>query len=225
MPVQLSWPELPKFVETRRGSKSGIFLPQRAHPGDAGHDVRVYIESPPSRDEVEQLCQTLLDHLEDPLYWQKHMPTLDRKPVVRLEKDLPTRETLAEDLERLQQELQKPAVILEPGEAVVLPAGFAVALPQLPPPLAAVMKIVGRSGWAGKDRLCVTNSPGIIDCGYRDEVKIALENRSHSVQIIRSESRVGQALFELCLSFDPAEHVVDKLDPPSRGGFGSTDVR
>jgi dUTP pyrophosphatase len=197
---------LPVFEQCRPGSAPDVFIPQRAHEGDAGHDVRVYIDQPAWTPAVEELFSRYRIVPEGPA------PKLlvNREPVAQLE---------------LWEKRLRDAygVLLLPGQGTTLPLGFKVALPELSPPWAMTMKIVGRSGWAGVDRLCVANAPGIVDCRYREEVMISLENRSPVPQLILNEARVGQALFEVVLSFDPRQRQ-GRVGAGGRGGHGSTGV-
>jgi len=58
---------------------------------------------------------------------------------------------------------------IDPGEIVLLPTGFAVALPE-----GYELQVRPRSGLAVKHGVTIVNSPGTIDEDYRGEVKIAL---------------------------------------------------
>lgn len=233
MTVWMNIKDMPAFIETRSGSEPGIFLPKRAHPGDAGHDVRIFVEEAIQAAVVDQIAFELVQRATDASFWASNkVPLHNRKPIV--EENMNQYKTLESWVKYLTKSLDafrssmagKKAVVLVPGASVVLPAGFKVALPLLDDPETMVMKIVGRSGWAGVDRLCVTNSPGIIDARYRDEVFIALENRSPRVQILENEARVGQALFEIGLSLDTLNLVGQEKDflTLGRGGKGSTGV-
>ena len=63
------------------------------------------------------------------------------------------------------------AVHLEPGARGVVPTGIAVAIP---PGWAGL--VVPRSGLARRQGITLTNSPGLIDAGYRGEVQILVIN-------------------------------------------------
>src|SRR5919107_5730643 len=98
----------------------------------------------------------------------------------------------AEDVAQLQVRLLHPAAVpparsrpgdagydlraveafaLAPGERSVVPTGVALALP---PGVAGL--VVPRSGLAARHGLSVVNGPGLIDPGYRGEVKVVLVN-------------------------------------------------
>ena len=59
-------------------------------------------------------------------------------------------------------------VILEPGMPMIIPTGWSVEIPKKN----LEIQIRPRSGCALKDGLTVLNTPGTIDAGYRDEVKV-----------------------------------------------------
>jgi dUTP pyrophosphatase len=226
---------LPQFRLLRRGeSQEDIFLPRRAHDKDAGHDVRVFVEQVLSEEIVASIAAGLLSRAMDDGFWIGGSGTvlLNRKPIVPVE-PLVRRELgswsnwvayVCEKVDEFRELAGTRAVVLTPGASIILPTGFAVDLPVLEDPWTMVMKIVSRSGWGGKDRLCVTNAPGIIDCNYRNEVGVCLENRSRQTHIITHESRVAQALLEVGLSLDTEALYCfdDEQVEGERKGFGGT---
>jgi dUTP pyrophosphatase len=110
-------------------------------------------------------------------------------------------------------------------EAVTLPAGGGRALVPtgialaLPPGTAGFVQ--PRSGLALKHGVTVLNSPGLIDAGYRGEVRVLLVNTDpeHDYRV-----EVGDRIAQLVIhSVEPAEfRLVDQLPPSVRdiGGFG-----
>src|ERR1700678_2235049 len=60
-------------------------------------------------------------------------------------------------------------LILSPGDATLVPCGFALALPS-----GFEAQVRPRSGIATKFSVIIPNSPGTIDADYRGEVKVAL---------------------------------------------------
>jgi len=110
------------------------------------------------------------------------------------------------------------AAVLAPGERAAIGCGFAIALP---PDMAAL--VVPRSGLALKEGLTVLNSPGLIDAGYRGEIKVILVN--HDPTETRSVD-VGDRIAQLVLIQlpRPTFSEVDSLPASARGegGFGST---
>lgn len=109
-------------------------------------------------------------------------------------------------------------VTLKPGERAAVGTGLAIALP---PGTAGF--VVPRSGLAARHGLSMVNTPGLIDEGYRGEVRLLLINLdpSEPIHIARGE-RIAQLVVQR------VEHVavreVDELPGSARGegGFGST---
>jgi dUTP pyrophosphatase len=109
-------------------------------------------------------------------------------------------------------------LLIEPlGRAVV---GTGIAL-GLPPGLAALT--LPRSGLAARHGISIVNAPGLIDPGYRGEIRIILLNTDREEAFpVHAGDRVAQLLFlPLCdVSLRPAV----ELDTTQRGpqGFGSS---
>jgi dUTP pyrophosphatase len=111
-------------------------------------------------------------------------------------------------------------VTLAPGERTVVGTGISVAIPA-----GFVGLGVPRSGLAVRTGLSMVNTPGIIDSGYRGEIKIVLINHDlrENVEVKRGE-RIGQLVV-----MPVATVVIDEVSelPSSargEGGFGSTGV-
>ncbi|NLC68804.1 MAG: dUTP diphosphatase [Clostridiaceae bacterium] len=64
-------------------------------------------------------------------------------------------------------------VIIRPGETVIVPTGLKVAIPE-----GYEIQVRPRSGISLRTPLRITNSPGTIDSGYRDEIGIIVTNSS-----------------------------------------------
>ena len=108
-------------------------------------------------------------------------------------------------------------VILGPLERMVVPSGFAVALPE-----GTEMQIRARSGLSLKHGIAMANGVGTIDADYRGEVGVILINLSHEPFTIEPGMRIAQAVvarYEKILWQE-----VDALDETARGkgGYGST---
>jgi dUTP pyrophosphatase len=105
-------------------------------------------------------------------------------------------------------------VVVDPGERVVVGTGLAVAIP---PGHAGL--VVPRSGLAARHGLSVVNGPGLIDEGYRGEIKVILLNtdRQHSVTIAAGD-RVAQLVVVAVAALEAVE--VEALDDAERGGDG-----
>lgn len=109
-------------------------------------------------------------------------------------------------------------VELAPGERALVGTGTAVALPD-----GYVGLIVPRSGLAAKHGLTIVNTPGILDAGYRGEIKVILLNTDRSEPYTITEGdRIAQLVV---MPVTRARFVpVERLPGSHRGegGFGST---
>jgi dUTP pyrophosphatase len=108
---------------------------------------------------------------------------------------------------------------LAPGERAVVPIGVALAVPE-----GAAGLVVPRSGLAARHGLSVVNGPGLIDPGYRGEVKVVLVNLGQEPYEGLAGDRVAQLVLVPCLT--PPVEAVEELPPSSDGrgeaGFGSS---
>ncbi len=102
-----------------------------------------------------------------------------------------------------------------PGEQAVVSTGIAVAIP-----VGYVGLVWDKSGIATK-RLVKTMA-GVIDAGYRGEVKVALINMGAETQVFKQGEKIAQMLIQPVAH--PATLEVEDLDGTDRGekGFGST---
>ena len=102
-----------------------------------------------------------------------------------------------------------------------MPTGVAVALP---PGTAGFIQ--PRSGLALRHGVTCLNTPGLIDCGYRDELKVLLVNTDPAEPYtIERGDRIAQLVIQRVEAADFVE--VDDLGGSARGtgGFGSTGHR
>src|ERR1700690_3081268 len=79
------------------------------------------------------------------------------------------------------------ALHLDPGARGVVPTGIAVAIPE-----GWAGLVVPRSGLARRQGITLTNSPGLIDAGYRGEVQILVINHDAVAHTIASGERIAQ---------------------------------
>ncbi|MCX7831767.1 MAG: dUTP diphosphatase [Actinobacteria bacterium] len=82
-----------------------------------------------------------------------------------------------------------------------------------------------KSGRAVKEGLSIVNTPGLIDAGYRGEVKVILINLDSEKEIrIRKGEKIAQLVIQRVEHAEVIE--VDELTETSRGegGFGSTGI-
>lgn len=139
-------------------------------------------------------------------------------PLRRLDPDLPL-PSYAHPGDAGADLLARESVVLEPGGGrALVPTGVAVALPT-----GYAGFIQPRSGLALKHGVTCLNTPGLIDCGYRDELKVILVNTDpHEPYKVQRGDRIAQLVIK---QVEEASFVaVDELPPATRdtGGFGST---
>ena len=82
-----------------------------------------------------------------------------------------------------------------------------------------------RSGLAAKYGLQVLNSPGTIDSGYRDELKIILMNHNHLPYEIKKGDRIAQLVIKPMTQAQHEEISEMDRDDDRGGGLGSTGVK
>ena len=82
-----------------------------------------------------------------------------------------------------------------------------------------------RSGLAAKYGLQVLNSPGTIDSGYRDELKIILMNHNHLPYDIKKGDRIAQLVIKPMTQATLEEVYELNKDDDRGGGLGSTGVK
>lgn len=111
------------------------------------------------------------------------------------------------------------SVTLAPGERLLVPGGFSMALP-----FGFEAQVRPRSGLALKHGITVLNSPGTIDCDYRGEVRVMLINHGDVDFLIDRGMRIAQMV--IAPVWVGTWQQVDSLDDTERGagGFGSTGV-
>jgi dUTP pyrophosphatase len=112
-------------------------------------------------------------------------------------------------------------VELRPGERAVVGTGLAVAIPD-----GYAGFVQPRSGLAARHGVAVVNSPGLIDAGYRGEIKVVLLNTDREETFT---AEAGARIAQLVVLPVPALTVteVDELPSSERGarGFGSSHAR
>ncbi|MGB2874875.1 MAG: dUTP diphosphatase [Gaiellaceae bacterium] len=107
---------------------------------------------------------------------------------------------------------------LGPGERAVVGTGLAVAIPE-----GYAGFVQPRSGLASRHGLSVVNAPGLIDSGYRGEIRVVLLNTDLGEPfVVEPGMRIAQLVVLPVPELDPAE--VDELPESERGvrGFGSS---
>ena len=135
---------------------------------------------------------------------------------------------------RLHQEARAPAqahpgdagydlcaaesAVLRPGERASVGTGIAVAIPD-----GCAGLVLPRSGLAARHGITLPNAPGLIDSGYRGELRVLLLNTDPAEPFgVSAGDRIAQLVL---VRLEPAPlQEVEQLDDTSRGagGFGST---
>lgn len=139
-----------------------------------------------------------------------------RVDVVRLDPDLPV-PAYAREGDAGADLVARSSVTIEPaGGRALVPTGIAVAIPE-----GYAGFVQPRSGLALRHGVTVLNAPGLIDSGYRDELRVLLVNTDpvHPYEVRRGD-RVAQLVVQAVAR---AEFVpVLELPPSERslGGFG-----
>jgi len=111
-------------------------------------------------------------------------------------------------------------VELAPGERALVGTGLAVAIPD-----GYAGFVQPRSGLASKHGITLPNSPGLIDSGYRGELKVILLNTdARETFVVEPGMRIAQLVVMPVPGVDPVE--VEELPESERGvrGFGSSKV-
>ena len=105
-----------------------------------------------------------------------------------------------------------------PGERAVVGTGLAVAIPE-----GHAGFVQPRSGLAAEHGVTVLNTPGLIDSGYRGELRVILLNTDRSAAFtVEPGMRIAQLVVVPLAAVETAE--VDELPTAERGvrGFGSS---
>ncbi len=137
--------------------------------------------------------------------------------VQRLDRDLPLPAYAREDDAGLDL-YAREGVTLAPGARAAVGTGVAMALPD-----GYAGFVLPRSGLALRHGLSLVNTPGLIDAGYRGEIRVILINHDPTTPVTLSRGdRIAQLVIQRVEQVDVIE--VDTLpeSPRGSGGFGST---
>ena len=139
-------------------------------------------------------------------------------PVVRLDPDLPLPSYARSGDAGADLVAREPAELAPGGGRALVPTGIALAIP-----VGWAGFVQPRSGLALRHGVTCLNTPGLIDSGYRDELRVLLVNLDpvEPFTVARGD-RIAQLVIQRVEHADFAE--VDALDDTERGlgGFGST---
>ena len=110
------------------------------------------------------------------------------------------------------------AITIEPGERRSVGTGVAVALP---PGTAGL--VVPRSGLAARHGIALVNAPGVIDAGYRGELRVLLLNTDRAEPFaIAPRDRIAQLLVVRVDLPEPIAVATLGESARGHGGFGSS---
>ena len=110
--------------------------------------------------------------------------------------------------------------MLAPGERALVPTGLAVAIPE-----GFAGFVQPRSGLAARHGITIVNTPGLVDSGYRGELRVVLLNTdARETFVVEPGMRIAQLVVMSVPGVEAVE--VDELPGSERGvrGFGSSAV-
>lgn len=105
-----------------------------------------------------------------------------------------------------------------PGERWSVGTGVAVEIPDGHAGL-----VLPRSGLAKKNGIALVNSPGLIDAGYRGEIRVLLLNTDPAELFrVAAGDRIAQLVITPITLAEPVERVALAESARGEGGFGSS---
>jgi dUTP pyrophosphatase len=144
-------------------------------------------------------------------------------PVKQLDAELPLPQYARLNDAGLDLLASEPAEVAAGGGRALVPTGLSIAIP---PGYAGFVQ--PRSGLAVKHGVTVLNSPGLIDAGYRGEIKVALVNTDPVLPFkIERGDRIAQLVIQKVehVEFQPVDELPsdgEGADSRGAGGFGHT---
>jgi dUTP pyrophosphatase len=110
------------------------------------------------------------------------------------------------------------AARIGPGERASVRTGIAVEVPSGHAGL-----VLPRSGNAARHGIALVNAPGLIDSGYRGEVRVLLLNTDRETPfVVETGDRIAQLLITPVVEADPVEASELSGSERGEGGFGSS---
>jgi dUTP pyrophosphatase len=110
------------------------------------------------------------------------------------------------------------AATIAPGERASVATGIAVEIPTGHAGL-----VLPRSGLAARHGIALVNAPGLIDPGYRGEIKVLLLNTDPREAFeISPGDRIAQLVLSPVAEADPVEVTELAASARGEGGFGSS---
>lgn len=135
--------------------------------------------------------------------------------IQQLDPDLPLPATAHRGDAGIDLHARNDAVVPRAGGRVLVPTGIAVAIPE-----GYASFVLPRSGLALKHGISLVNTPGLIDAGYRGELKCVMLNTDPTDDYeVKRGDRIAQLVIQRIE--EVTWQVVDSLDGFDRGGgFG-----
>ncbi len=195
-----------------------LFLPRPAHDGDAGSDLRLYLPQTGSL----MVNSRMLDKLV--MDEQDANEIASNYEFVIVEGELVKENRLAV----VREMVEKRSTVIWPNTISKLPTGFAVDLaPLRRSDTVPGMFILPRGGLSSY--LSITNSPGLVDSGYRDMVWVKARNTSEYPIVLSHGQRFAQMVILTCFdmsTFTNKQLLATDLSDSTRGvgGDNSTGV-
>jgi dUTP diphosphatase len=110
------------------------------------------------------------------------------------------------------------AVRLSPGERKSVGTGVAIEIPH-----GHAGQVLPRSGLAKKHGIALVNSPGLIDSGYRGEIRVLLLNTDPEEEFwVEPGDRIAQLMLTPVALAEPVEAEALGESARGAGGFGSS---
>lgn len=111
-------------------------------------------------------------------------------------------------------------IVIEPKSYELVPTGLKINLP-----IGTEAQVRSRSGLALKNGIFVLNSPGTVDCGYLDEVKVILMNLGKEPFVVSKGDRIAQMVINEIKQVEFIE--VEKFENAynRNSGFGGTGIK
>jgi dUTP pyrophosphatase len=141
-----------------------------------------------------------------------------RVPVLRVDAALPLPAYARPDDAGLDLYAAEP-VTLAPGARALVATGIALAIPS-----GFAGFVLPRSGLALRHGVTVLNTPGLVDAGYRGEIKVLLVNHGDAPVSLGRGERVAQLVVQRVerVALAPVAELPESAR--GAGGFGSTGV-
>lgn len=112
------------------------------------------------------------------------------------------------------------SAVLAPGERASVGTGIAIELPEGHAGL-----VLPRSGLASRHGIALVNAPGLIDAGYRGEIRVLLLNTDAEEPFeVAPGDRIAQLLVTPFTEVKPVAAVELAASQRGDGGFGSSGV-